>query len=95
MQASRGGGTGAGAASRWEAGDVVVVGYVVDVVEGRYEVLRVHEQGGMGLVHRVRHRGWGIDLAVKSPRPELLRDDRARERSVAQAECTGEREGRL
>ncbi|MFJ9773939.1 WD40 repeat domain-containing serine/threonine protein kinase [Kitasatospora sp. NPDC101157] len=59
---------------------------VGDVIEGRYEVLKVHQQGGMGLVHRVRHRAWGIDLAVKSPRPELLRDDRARERFVAEAE---------
>ncbi|MFD0276012.1 protein kinase [Kitasatospora sp. NPDC127111] len=49
-------------------------------------MLKVHQQGGMGLVHRVRHLGWGIDLAVKSPRPELLRDDRARERFVAEAE---------
>ncbi|GAA2783539.1 hypothetical protein GCM10010441_05530 [Kitasatospora paracochleata] len=59
---------------------------VGDVIDGRYEVLKVHQQGGMGLVYRVRHRGWGIDLAVKSPRPELLRDERARERFVAEAE---------
>lgn len=64
-------------ASLWRVGDVI---------EGRYEVLKVHQQGGMGLVHRVRHLGWGIDLAVKSPRPELLRDDRARARFVAEAE---------
>ncbi|GGM87183.1 protein kinase [Dactylosporangium sucinum] len=47
---------------------------VGDVVDGRYEVLRVHEQGGMGLVYRVRHREWAVDLAVKSPRPEVPRD---------------------
>ncbi|WP_238009537.1 protein kinase [Dactylosporangium sp. AC04546] len=47
---------------------------VGDVVDGRYEVLRVHEQGGMGLVYRVRHREWAVDLAVKSPRPEVPQD---------------------
>ncbi|MET7394899.1 serine/threonine-protein kinase [Dactylosporangium sp. NPDC005572] len=47
---------------------------VGDVVDGRYEVLKVHEQGGMGLVYRVRHREWAVDLAVKSPRPEVPRD---------------------
>src|SRR4051812_3748297 len=28
----------------------------------------------MGLVYRVHHRGWGVDLAVKTPRPELVGD---------------------
>ncbi|MFD9409702.1 serine/threonine-protein kinase [Streptomyces sp. NPDC059989] len=59
---------------------------VGDVIEGRYRVLRVHGNGGMGLVYRVRHLGWETDLAVKSPRRELLHDGRARERFVAEAE---------
>jgi WD40 repeat protein len=42
------------------------------VILDLYEVLQVHQGGGMGLVYRVRHRGWGLDLAVKSPRPEFL-----------------------
>ncbi|MEU4767614.1 serine/threonine-protein kinase [Actinosynnema sp. NPDC023794] len=45
---------------------------VGEVVDGRYEVLRVHASGGMGLVYRVRHLEWGTDLAVKCPRPELF-----------------------
>ncbi|MGW1911645.1 hypothetical protein ACWCQS_13130 [Streptomyces sp. NPDC002076] len=36
-----------------------------EVVLGVHEVRNVIRTGGMGLVYRVRHRGWGIDLAVK------------------------------
>lgn len=41
-------------------------------VDGRYEVRNVIRTGGMGLVHRVWHRQWRIELAVKTPRPELM-----------------------
>src|SRR5262245_47093844 len=51
---------------------------VGDVVLGVYEVLHVHTTGGMGLVYRVRHRGWNTDLALKRPRPERLGDERAK-----------------
>jgi WD40 repeat protein len=44
-----------------------------DVILGLYEVLDVVRAGGLGLVHRVRHRGWDIDLAVKTPRPAVVR----------------------
>ncbi|MFF1912966.1 protein kinase [Streptomyces sp. NPDC058239] len=43
-----------------------------DVVLGVYEVRDVVRTGGMGLVYRVRHLQWGVDLAVKMPRPELV-----------------------
>ncbi|MFE2281350.1 WD40 repeat domain-containing serine/threonine protein kinase [Streptomyces sp. NPDC059454] len=59
---------------------------VGDVVDGRYEVTRVHGQGAMGLVHRVRHLGWDIDLAVKSPRADVYRDAEKRARFVTEAE---------
>ncbi|WP_433232143.1 protein kinase domain-containing protein [Actinomadura formosensis] len=50
-----------------------------EVVLGLYEVLGVVHSGGMGVVHRVRHRGWRVDMAVKTPRPELVQtpEDRA------------------
>ena len=49
--------------SYWRAGDVA---------DGLYEVRQVITSGGMGVVHRVRHRGWNMDLAVKTPRPEMF-----------------------
>ncbi|MEU5701729.1 protein kinase domain-containing protein, partial [Streptomyces aurantiacus] len=51
-------------AATWHRGDLIL---------GLYEVLDVVRTGGMGLVHRVRHRGWDIDLAVKTPRRALVR----------------------
>ncbi|HTQ21990.1 hypothetical protein, partial [Mycobacterium sp.] len=45
---------------------------VGEVIENLYEVRQVIESSGMGLVHRVHHRGWNMDLAVKTPRPELI-----------------------
>src|SRR5690349_13815555 len=59
----------------WQPGDVVL---------GLYEVRDVL-RGGMGVVHRVRHRGWRIDLAVKTPRPELLGSAAAVRRFEAEA----------
>lgn len=37
-----------------------------------YEVVGVLGEGGMGKVYKVRHRGWNVELAVKSARPEIL-----------------------
>ena len=37
-----------------------------------YEVIEPLGEGGMGKVFRVRHLGWGVDLALKIPRVELL-----------------------
>jgi WD40 repeat protein len=55
--------------------DVAVTWKPGDVILGLYEVREVFTGGGRGLVYRVRHRGWGIDLAVKSPRPEYFRTE--------------------
>ena len=43
------------------------------VLLGLYEVLGVHRGGGMGLVYRVHHVKWNIDLALKQPRAEYFR----------------------
>jgi WD40 repeat protein/tRNA A-37 threonylcarbamoyl transferase component Bud32 len=59
---------------------------VGEVVDGRYEVVQVHESGGMGVVYRVRHLEWGTDLAVKCPRAELFGTKAQRDRFIAEAE---------
>ncbi|WP_280309867.1 protein kinase domain-containing protein [Nocardia abscessus] len=59
------------------------VGHVVD---GRYRVDGLHENGGMGLVYRVRHLEWGTDLAVKCPRPEFFATAAQREQFIAEAQ---------
>jgi WD40 repeat protein/serine/threonine protein kinase len=65
------------AASAWRVGEVV---------DGRYRVTRVHEQGGMGVVYRVRHLAWDIELAVKCPRPEQVHGEDGQRKFVAEAE---------
>ncbi|MEU9325627.1 protein kinase [Streptomyces canus] len=61
----------------WKAGDVV---------DGRYSVLKVHDDGAMGLVYKVRHREWNAELAMKCPRQEFFQTPEHRERFVAEAE---------
>ena len=56
-----------GIPTNWQPGDVIL---------DRYEVKELLGRGGMGRVHRVFHRGWGIDLAVKSPVSALGSDSR-------------------
>lgn len=69
-------GLGAGT-GQWRVGDLVA---------GLYKVLEVHGEGAMGLVYRVRHLRWDVDLAVKSPRAELFRGDADRERFIREAQ---------
>ena len=45
---------------------------VGSLVDNLYEVRAVITSGGMGLVYRVHHRGWHIDLAVKTPNAESI-----------------------
>ncbi|GAA4590545.1 WD40 repeat protein/serine/threonine protein kinase [Actinoplanes octamycinicus] len=56
-----------------------------EIVDGRYRVIEAVHAGGMGVVHRVRHLGWQVDLAVKTPRPELVRTARGRDNFVTEA----------
>lgn len=51
------------AVREWQVGDVVL---------DLYEVTAVLGEGGMGRVYRVRHRGWDVDLAVKTPLGTVL-----------------------
>jgi WD40 repeat protein/serine/threonine protein kinase len=63
--------------AEWNVGDVIL---------GLYEVKGIHEGGGMGLVYRVFHRGWNMDLAVKSPRPEFFHTERQKEDFIRECE---------
>ncbi|MFJ9616190.1 protein kinase domain-containing protein [Streptomyces noursei] len=56
-----------------------------DLVDGRYRLTRVVGHGGMGVVHRARHLGWGVDLAVKSLLPAYFVKARDVENFVAEA----------
>jgi len=49
--------------SEWKIGDVI---------HDLYEITDILGEGGMGKVYKVHHRNWNIDLAVKSPLPEIL-----------------------
>ena len=53
---------------------------VGEVILGIYEVKQLapnlaYAQGGVGIVQRIYHREWDIDLAVKSPKPGVLRSE--------------------
>ena len=43
-----------------------------DEIDGEYKVLRIFTNGGMGVVYRVKHLEWDIDMAMKCPRPEVF-----------------------
>ena len=47
----------------WKVGDVIL---------DLYKVTNLLGEGGFGKVYKVRHTGWNIDLAVKSPKPEIV-----------------------
>ncbi|MCK5405658.1 MAG: hypothetical protein KAI75_10490, partial [Desulfobulbaceae bacterium] len=44
-----------------------------DIISGRYKVEEIMS-GSMGTVYITEHLGWGIKIAIKSPRPEILSD---------------------
>lgn len=44
-----------------------------EIAEGLYKIEERYTGGGMGLVCRARHLMWGIDVAIKYPRPEFLK----------------------
>jgi len=53
---------------------------VGDLILGIYEVKPIAEnvpyaEGGVGVVHRIYHREWDMDLAVKSPKPQFFQTE--------------------
>lgn len=47
----------------WKIGDVIL---------DLYEITDFLGEGGMGRVYKARHREWGIDLAIKTPRQKII-----------------------
>jgi len=64
------------AVPRWEVGDLIL---------GLYRVEHIYTGGNMGLVYKAHHLGWDMDLAVKSPRPELFQT--ANQKTLFAREC--------
>lgn len=61
----------------FEAEDVPVHWQKGDRFMGQYEVLDCLGKGGMGVVHLVHNKSWGVDVAVKTPMPRLLQRESA------------------
>ena len=59
---------------------------VGDVIDGKYEVLDIAGQGGMGVVYRIRHREWNLEMAVKTPLPALVNHASAKARFLREAQ---------
>ena len=66
--------------------DVPVEWNVGDKILDLYEVKAVHTGGGMGLVYRVHHTGWNLDLAVKSPRQDYFKTQEQKDNFVRECE---------
>jgi WD40 repeat protein/serine/threonine protein kinase len=65
------------APAEWAEGDMIL---------GLYKVLEVLGTGAFGTVHRVYHKGWNQDMAVKSLHPNLSVSERHRQAFVEEAE---------
>jgi WD40 repeat protein/serine/threonine protein kinase len=61
----------------WEIGDII---------DGRFEVTAIIGRGGMGVVYKVRHLEWKINLAVKIPLAHLVADQASKARFIREAQ---------
>jgi serine/threonine-protein kinase len=77
-----------GAALRTAGPEALVDPLVGSMVEGRYEVIDMIGEGGMGRVYRVRHAQLGRVFAMKVLRPELARDPELAGRFIVEAQAT-------
>ncbi len=63
--------------AEWEEGQTIL---------DLYEVKKVHTGGGMGLVYRVHHKNWNMDLAVKSPRADYFKTEEQKQNFIKECE---------
>ncbi len=61
----------------WEPGDII---------DGKYEIMTVIDQGSMSIVYKVKHLEWDLDLAVKTPLAGLVADEASKSRFVHKAQ---------
>jgi len=61
----------------WEIGDII---------DGRYEVVAVIGRGGKGIVYKINHLEWQLELAVKMPLANLVADEVSKARFVREAQ---------
>ncbi len=61
----------------WEPGELVL---------GVYEVQARLGEGSVGQVHKVLHRGWNVELAVKTLRPDLVEEPGSLPRFVQESQ---------
>ena len=73
-------------AVRASEADVPLEWSVGDLILDTYEVKDIHHGGGMGLVYRVHHRNWNMDLAVKSPRANYFQTEEQKANFVHECE---------
>jgi len=72
--------------STWDVGDVILDAYEVKRLDSARDPKKHYAEGGMGVVYRVHHRAWDLDLAVKSPKPESFETEQGK--SDFERECT-------
>jgi eukaryotic-like serine/threonine-protein kinase len=75
-------GTPLTAAVGWDPSSAALLGMVID---GRYEVLSVIGEGGMGTVYEVRHAALGKRFALKALRKDLAQDSEIAARFIQEA----------
>jgi len=63
-----------------------IIPEATSLLAGIYEVHELLGKGGMGHVYRVVHRGWDMELAMKSPHPDLFARPAAREAFLREAQ---------
>ncbi len=56
------------------------------VLLNTYNVLSAPIQGGMGVVYRVHHNSWDVDLAVKRPKESYFQTEKQKENFVKECE---------
>jgi WD40 repeat protein/serine/threonine protein kinase len=57
-----------------------------DHILNLYHIVDILGEGGMGKVYKVHHQNWNVDLAVKSPHPQIFTRGGGKENFIREAE---------